>query len=1228
MAARGTMYCWDNATRGLDSSTALEYARAIRASTNILRNVSIMAAYQASENIYNLFDKVTVLYSGKQIFFGHVSRAKEYFERMGFYCRPRQTTVEFLSAITDPNGRCMRNGYEEIAPQTVDEFVAYWRQSPEYMALVDEKSRYSYFANPEDTVTRFRNVRAREKMAGQRNRSRYLLNYPAQLWLAVTRGFQRINGDRAYTIARLFGCVVQGVIIGTLFYNMSEGTSGAFSRSGIMFYALLFNVLSPLSDIPIAFINRPVILKQRGYSFYHPSVEALQNLVTDLPIRIILVLTFTVIFYFLSGMNNSAPRFFIYFLFSLLPTFCISTLFQLISATVKTVSTANSVAGIVNSAFIIYAGYMIPTFSMHPWFRWINYINPLNYAFESMVTNEFHEREMHCNSVIPSGPGYEKVNRENQVCAFSGSLPGQDIVSGDHYLEAEYRYEHDHLWRNFGILLGFWALFIVLQTIFTEYLKPHMNKGNSLLFKRGFHPVDNGALPFANKRNSTTSVLTQRHMMDSFFSWQDVNYTIPVKTKKRDQEKTRTLLHDVQGYVVPGKLTALMGESGAGKTTLLNVLSQRANLGTVTGDIYVNGRPVDETFKRRTGYVQQQDVHLSETTVRESLQFAARLRQPADVPDEEKLAYVETIIDMLGMGSYADAFIGTVEKGLTGEQRKKLSIGVELVAKPSLLLFLDEPTSGLDSQSAWAIVKLLRSLADSGQAILCTIHQPSATLFEQFDRLLLLSKGGKTVYFGEIGPNSQTVVNYFEKNGARPCMDDENPAEYMLDCIGAGATATVSQDWAHVWENSKDFIAIKDEITNISIQTWQQPDRILKHELESKSLTGKYATGYFTQLKWMLWRTSIQYWRSPTYIYSKLVLMILVGLFAGFTYWKVDDSVVGLKNVLFSILLILLLSAPLSNQIQAHVFPSRELFEGRENASNTFHWSILPLSHFLVELPYHLLFSSILFCCFYFPTGYNTDAENAGMFYFVYCVLFQIYYISFSLLVVYISPDIPSAGALTSLLFTFKVAFCGILQPKSEIPGFWTFMYKVSPYTYFVQSILGSILHNKPVVCQPEEFNVFQPMDGMTCYEFAGTFISRAGGYLNNPEATDNCQYCQYRSGDEYLARSMDTEWSDRWRNVGFFFIYIVFNLLAMLALFYLFRVKVWKQNRSKPNNKKDNFLADADAIRAKSCENRKGSIPSSRRRSANEGKEWWIKPEPSGSQKLHIDVSPYPPKA
>jgi ATP-binding cassette, subfamily G (WHITE), member 2, PDR len=131
------------------------------------------------------------------------------------------------------------------------------------------------------------------------------------------------------------------------------------------------------------------------------------------------------------------------------------------------------------------------------------------------------------------------------------------------------------------------------------------------------------------------------------------------------------------------------------------------------------------------------------------LNFSALLRQPDHIPDTEKLDYVNRVIELLDMQEWADVVVGVLGEGLNVEQRKRLTIGVELAAKPPVLLFVDEPTSGLDSQTSWAILSLLDKLSKAGQSILCTIHQPSAVLFERFDRLLLLSEGGKTAYFGE-----------------------------------------------------------------------------------------------------------------------------------------------------------------------------------------------------------------------------------------------------------------------------------------------------------------------------------------------------------------------------------------------------------------------------------------------------------------------------------------------
>jgi ABC-type multidrug transport system ATPase subunit len=208
--------------------------------------------------------------------------------------------------------------------------------------------------------------------------------------------------------------------------------------------------------------------------------------------------------------------------------------------------------------------------------------------------------------------------------------------------------------------------------------------------------------------------------------------------------------------------------------------------------------------------------------------------------------------------------------GLNVEQRKRLTIGVELAAKPELLLFLDEPTSGLDSQTSWSILMLLKKLKNNDQAILCTIHQPSAILLQQFDRLLLLDQGGRTVYFGPIGPSASTLLSYFEKNGGRPCRKDANPAEYMLEIIGAAPGSHTDIDWPTIWRHSPERKGVRAQLHKWKRDQPQQPV-VLAQDQHSHV---ECAAPFPVQLYETLVRIFQQYWRTPSYILSKIGLIV------------------------------------------------------------------------------------------------------------------------------------------------------------------------------------------------------------------------------------------------------------------------------------------------------------------------------------------------------------------
>ncbi len=306
------------------------------------------------------------------------------------------------------------------------------------------------------------------------------------------------------------------------------------------------------------------------------------------------------------------------------------------------------------------------------------------------------------------------------------------------------------------------------------------------------------------------------------------------------------------------------------------------------------------------------DLHDPSQSVREALRFSAELRQPFETPLEEKHAYVEEIISLLELEELADCIIGAPAAGITVEQRKRVTIGVELAAKPELLLFLDEPTSGLDSQSAFNIVRFLKKLAAAGQAILCTIHQPNAALFENFDRLLLLKSGGRCVYFGDIGRDAVVLRDYLKRYGAE-AKDSDNVAEFMLEAIGAGSSPRIgSRDWADLWAESPELEAVKDTIAKM------KGARVAAGQLVNPELEKEYASPFAHQVQVVLRRTNTALWRSPNYLFTRLFNHVAIALLTGLTFLRLDESRSSLQYKIFVTFQVTVLPALVIGQVEVY----------------------------------------------------------------------------------------------------------------------------------------------------------------------------------------------------------------------------------------------------------------------------------------------------------------------
>ncbi|RSH93722.1 hypothetical protein EHS25_006369 [Saitozyma podzolica] len=1244
LACRGRIVAFDNSTRGLDASTALEFVKALRISTDVGQSVTMACLYQASDSIVKLFDKITVLYGGRQVFFGTYDEGLIYFHDLGFERRFGQSIGDFLVSVTDKSSRAIRPGFESTIPSTPEEFGALWEESTFGKAVKEDTEAYRQALKMEydKGAKEFKQNVIADKARRVPKRSSFIITYGRQVAIALKRRYQMFMGDKVTFLTVLMANTFQALITGSVFYSMPYNTTSLFSRGGVCFFALLLNSLSAMTEVAAGYSQRPIVIRQKALGMIHPSADAIANSLLIFPVKCIQVTPLVIIVYFLTDLTRTASAFFIFYGTVLLATYTMVAFFRMLAALFRDQSRATMVAGLAVLDFALYTGYVIPRPSMVVWWKWLSYCNPLAFAFEMLMSNEFRNlNALPCASSMLIPPG---ANLANQVCAGTGAPPGSDTINGADYLAMAFGYYFSNSGRNAGILFGFMFFFILAYVTASEYQADPLAGGGEMIYKRGTLPkastsadlesvrkpnndanennIPNSAnapgiaggangvrgtngVPGANGEHGvdgarSAEISTEKQIQPQMsasthlsdpptkpFIWENVSYEVPVKGGKR------RLLNDVSGFVRPGTMTALMGESGAGKTTLLNVLARRTDTGVVTGNFSVGGQALPVSFQAETGYVQQQDTHLPSTTVREALEFSAILRQPRTTPKAEKLAYVDEVIKMLEMESFQDALVGEIGEGLSVEQRKRLSIGVELAARPKLLLFLDEPTSGLSAQASWSIVKFLKKLADAGQAVLCTVHQPSGELFSQFDRLLLLRRGGETVYFGDLGEDCKDMISYFRGFSGRDCLPEENPAEYMLDVI-ATDTKRHNITWHDLFVESPLNKQLEGDLKALKVLTPISEKAVGSHEPKPRH----YASNFGTQLNAMLKRSYAHYWRTPNYVLAKILLNTLAGLFIGSSFWdqgqKIDTA--ALQNKLFATFMALILSTSLAQQSQPVFLQQRDLFEARERPSKLYSWPVLILTFVLTEIPWNLLGGTLFWVPWYYMVRYG-DASKLAAFSWGVMMIFSFYWLTFATCMAAVAPNSVIASTLFAALFSFVLIFCGVTQPPPQMPYFWrSWMPPLSPFTYFIE--VSVVLHACSTLLSPSGSRSYawlavgslrtlgfarkharragyplhpvraihpHPPSGISCGTFLANFTSSllepplgVGYYVDQPDGT--CGYCTYRTGNQFWLHLNTSTFtyssSHRYRDIGIMWAFVAFNTILIFGLFWLARIR------------------------------------------------------------------------
>lgn len=379
-------------------------------------------------------------------------------------------------------------------------------------------------------------------------------------------------------------------------------------------------------------------------------------------------------------------------------------------------------------------------------------------------------------------------------------------------------------------------------------------------------------------------------------------------------------------------------------------------------------------------------------------------------------------------------------------------------------------------------------------------------------------------------------------------MQSKNPAEYMLEAIGAGdPTKGKLKDWGDVWRNSPEHQSRLKEIQDFISS---------RHSKASTSTADnrEFATSWALQTMTVVKRSYISFWRAPEYIIGLFALHILTALFNSFTFYRLGTSSIDMQSRLFSIFMTITIAPPLIQQLQPRFLAARDLFTARERASKIYPWTSFVAAHILAEIPYRLVAGTFYFAAWYWPVGFPR-ASGTAAFTWGLLMAFQLYYLGFGLAIASIAPNELLASMLVPIFFIFVVSFCGVVVPYYAMPTFWKkWMFHLSPFRYLTSSLLSTLVHDIPVDCKSSEAaKVRLPPGSGGCSGYLDPVIQQLGmgsvkqAVLGEVGGEEGCEVCQFSTGDEF-AMSFAYEYKTRWRDFGIVSI-ITFNFLVELKL-------------------------------------------------------------------------------
>ncbi|XP_030545028.1 pleiotropic drug resistance protein 1-like [Rhodamnia argentea] len=1038
----------DEISTGLDSSTTYQIVNTLKQFIHILDGTAVISLLQPAPETYDLFDDIILISDGQIVYQGPRELVLDFFESMGFKCPGRKGVADFLQEVTsrkDQHQYWARKD-EPYAFVTVREFAEAFQSFHVGRKLGDELSKsFDKSKNhPAALTTKRFGVRMKDLLKA-----------------CISREYLLMKRNSFVYIFKISQLTMMAIIAMTLFLRTKmhrDTITDGGVYIGALFFAVTMIMFNGMAELSMTIAKLPSFYKQRDLLFFPAWAYALPTWILKIPITFVEVAVWVFITYFVIGYDPNVGRLFKQYLLLVFVNQMASGLFRLIAALGRNMIVANTFGSFALLALFALGGVVLSREDVKKWWIWGYWISPLMYGQNAIVVNEF------------LGSSWDKIAPNSS----SNEPLGIQVLKSRGFFTEAYWY-----WIGLGALFGFVILFNFGFSVALDLLNPF---GKSQTVKSDDPEGDEGVNRIGGSiqlqsqgssqqkgsgRSSRSTHMRpetaiaanrKRGMVLPFeqhsITFDEITYSVDMPQEMKNQgilEDKLALLKGVSGAFRPGVLTALMGVSGAGKTTLMDVLAGRKTGGYIQGNITISGYPKNQdTFARISGYCEQNDIHSPHVTVFESLLYSAWLRLPPGVDDQTRKLFVEEVMELVELNPLRQALVGLPGvNGLSTEQRKRLTIAVELVANPSII-FMDEPTSGLDARAAAIVMRTVRNTVDTGRTVVCTIHQPSIDIFEAFDELFLMKRGGQEIYVGPLGRHSSHLIEYFEGfQGVSKIKDGYNPATWMLEVTSPAQELASGVDFSELYKNSDLYRRNKALIEELSIPP---PN--------SRNLyfPTKYSQSTFTQLMACLWKQHWSYWRNPSYTAVRFLFTIFIALTFGTMFWDLGSKITqsqDLTNAMGSMYAaVVFLGVQNASSVQPVVAVERTVFY-RERAAGMY--SALPyaLAQVLIEVPYVLVQAISYGVIVYAMIGFEWTV--AKFFWYLFFMCFSLLYFTYyGMMAVGMTPNHHIASIVSSAFYAIWNLFSGFIVPRTRMPIWWRWYYWACPVSWTLYGLVVS----------------------------------------------------------------------------------------------------------------------------------------------------------------------------